>query len=179
MSAKDRGTTLLAMYGDPETAARACRCLRDNGFAADALSVLSSSPYPEEVFAVYEPRPFLQWVTLAGGVVGIGGGVLLTVGTSLLYPIRTGHMSILPIPPYAIITYELMMLSAIVATVIAFAVAILRGWRSRDVLFDQTVHEDQIGVLVFCADEDSIAQARRILDSCGPGTLRQASGNHL
>ena len=112
MTNKGSDITLLALYAGVEEAVRACRGLVDDGFASDALSVLSDVPIPEEVFPVAEPRLPLQWFTLAAGIVGIAAGVGLTVGTSLAYPIRTGHMPILPIPPYAIVSYELMMLAA-------------------------------------------------------------------
>ena len=178
MMNKGSDCTLLALYPGVEEAVRACRSLVDDGFASDVLSVLSDVPIPEGVFPVAEPRLPLQWFTLAAGVVGLAAGVGLTVGTSLAYPIRTGHMPIVPIPPYAIVAYELMMLAAILATMGGFALAILRG-RRRDVLSDEGVAEDEIGVLVYCENERVTERAREVLAHSDPRRIRQAPGRHL
>jgi len=178
MTNKGSDSTLLALYPGVEEAVRACRSLVDDGFASEALSVLSDVPIPEGVFPVSEPRLPLQWFTLMAGVVGIAAGVGLTVGTSLAYPIRTGHMSIVPIPPYAVVAYELMMLAAILATMGGFALAVLRG-RRRNALYDDGVAEDDIGVLVYCEDERVTDRAREVLSQSDPRRIRQASGRHL
>ena len=178
MKASGNDLTLLALYGDLEEAVLACRRLVDDGFAPEMLSVLSDVPVQEDVFPVAEPRVPLQWFTLAAGVVGIFAGIGLTVGTSMAYPIRTGHMSILPIPPYAIISYEVMMLAAILATAAGFGLAVWRGSR-RDALYDGGVDEGRIGVLVHCAEERVAARARRILEEGEFIRLREAPGRHL
>ena len=178
MKATDSDSTLLAVYGDLEEAVRTCRRLVDDGLAPEALSVLSDVPVPEGVFPVAEPRQPLQWFALAAGVVGIFAGIGLTVGTSLAYPIRTGHMPILPIPPYAIISYEVMMLFAIVTTVAGFVLAVLRGPR-RDALYDAGVDEGDIGVLVYCSEESVATKARGIIGESEPLRLREAPGKHL
>ena len=170
--------TLLGVYGGLEEAAQACRRLVDAGLSPEALSVLSAVPVREGVLPVAEPRLRLQWLAVSAGLLGIFAGIGLTVGTSLAYPIRTGHMSIVPIPPYTIIAYELMMLCAIVATVAGFALAIRRGWR-RDLLYDEAIDRGCIGVLVYCPEEDVAATARRSLDTGELVRLRQALGRHL
>jgi hypothetical protein len=178
MTATGSDRTLLALYDGLEEAVQACRRLVDGGVAPESMSVLSDVPLPEGVFPVAEPRLPLQWFSLAGGVVGIAAGIALTVGTSLAYPIRTGHMPILPIPPYAIISYEVMMLFAILATVAGFVRAVLRGGR-RNALYDVAVDEGAIGLLVYCPEAVVAAKARRIIEDGESVRLREAPGRHL
>ena len=178
MTDKNRECTLLALFAGVDEAARACRSLVVDGVASEELSVLSDIPVPEEALAVAEPRLSLQWFTLAGGFVGIAAGIGLTVGTSLAYPIRTGHMPILPALPYAIIAYELMMLVAILTTVAGFVIAILRGRRPAP-LYDEGVEHGEIGILVYCADDGAVQKARGALAESDALRIRQSPGRHL
>lgn len=161
MSASDEPVTLLGVYPTDAGAAAACRAVLDAGLPPERLAIVSEFPYPEGAFPVAEPRVRLQWVTVAAGVTGILAGIGLTVGTAFSYPIRTGHMPVLAMPPYAIISYELMMLFGIVATVIGFSLAVLRSRRRRDWPDEPLLAEGHVGVVTFCrtADEQECVRA--------------------
>jgi Alternative complex III, ActD subunit len=174
------GTTLLALYEDETQTYEAARALRASGMACEELSILSAHPFPEEVFPIHEPRVPLQWLTMAGGACGLLFGLFLTIGTSYLYPMKTGHMPILFSPPYAIIAYELMMLLAIVTTVGVFAAVMLwQRFVQKKTLYDPDIHADGVGLLVYCPDRERENAAREIITRTRPRTLRAAEGNHL
>jgi len=177
---RERGTTLLAVYDDEDVAYEAACALRDSGAGAARMSVLSAHPLPKHAFPVDEPRVPLQWLTMAGGAFGLSLGLLLTVGTSYLYPIRTGHMPVLFSPPFAIIAYELMMLSAIVSTVgILAGLVLFQRFVRKKTLYDPAIHADAVGLLVYCSDSALEETARELLQRGKPRTLSSAVGNHL
>jgi len=174
------GSTLLAVYDDEDVAYQAACALRDAGVGGARMSVLSPHPLPKYMFPVDEPRVPLQWWTIAGGAFGVSLALLLTVGTSYLYPIQTGHMPVLFSPPFAIIAYELMMLSAIVSTVgILAGLVLFQRFVQKKTLDDPAVHTDAVGLLVYCPDSALEQPARDLLGRSKPRTLKSAVGNHL
>jgi mono/diheme cytochrome c family protein len=96
--------------------------LRDAGVSEDAVEVLS--PLPLHKAALLRPaRVPLHRITIIGGLVGIGLGVMIAGGTAILYPIVTGGKPIVAPPVLGIIAFETMMLVAIVTT---FAAMLIR-----------------------------------------------------
>lgn len=121
-----------------DVAALAAR-LRQAGVPDGGIQVLSPLPLSSRASARVLGIP-LYAVTIAAGVVGIGVGVFFAAGTALLYPLMTGGKPIVAAPVVGIISYETMMLLAIVVTFLTTVISITRTnatIRSRDARIDE------------------------------------------
>lgn len=177
---KTKGVTLLALFEKKEDVFAASQKLLAAGFQQDELSVLSAFPFPHGVFPVKEPSVPLPWFTLLGALTGIVFGLLLTFGTSFLYPIKTGHMPVYPAPPYGIIAYETMMLAALTTTIGVFAAFILfQRFGQKKTLCDPAIFEGQIGLALFCKENEKVSLAEECLKEAGALKISSAEGNHL
>jgi hypothetical protein len=158
---------ILATFSDPGAAARAIRSLREQGFVVRAAM---PAPIREVVQAIGTPRSTLERATMAGALLGIVCGALLTVATSLAWPILTGGMPIVSIPPFAIVTFETMVLAASLATLVALLFRGWRGGRPRAFPENEGFQVDRIGV--FASGGDG-AEAERILHASGADGVRR------
>lgn len=114
---------LYGLYPDPEAAQRAADSLRAAGVSEAALLVASSEPWEEYQFGAYRRRTWMPWLAAGGGLLGGLTGFLLVAGTQQAWPLRTGGMTIVPLWPAGIITYEVTMLGAILTTVLTLLVS--------------------------------------------------------
>ena len=110
--------SVLALYTEEDSAADALDNLRDAGFEEGEYELLTGPPYPEGTFGEAEPEHHLFRWPLIGAACGFTGGLIITAGTQMAYPLITGGKPILSIPPMAIIMYEGTMLGAIIFTII-------------------------------------------------------------
>ncbi len=109
---------LLGLFRDIDTAAAAVENLRQVGFTEEQITSLSSVPYPDEVLTRAEDGRAYRKFALLGGAGGALAGFVLAAGTAWLYPVQTGDKPIISIFPTGIITYELMMLFAIIGAAV-------------------------------------------------------------
>lgn len=123
-------TNLKAIYGiypGPEAAERAHTALQVTfkyfGGEALAIEVVSSEAYDDYEFGRLGQRTSMAWIAALGGLVGGVAGYFLTSLTQSAYPLPTGGMPLSPHWTNGIITYELTMLGAILATLGTLAVA--------------------------------------------------------
>jgi Alternative complex III, ActD subunit len=79
------------------------------------IEVLSGEPI-HDVGASVSGKSRLPVFVLTGAVLGIAAGYGLAAATARLYPINTGGMPIVSPLPVGIVTYEMMMLMAILFT---------------------------------------------------------------
>ena len=110
--------SVLGLYTEEDSAADALDNLRDAGFEEGEYELLTGTPYPEGTFGEAEPEHHLFRWPLIGAACGFTGGLIITAGTQMAYPLITGGKPILSIPPMAIIMYEGTMLGAIIFTII-------------------------------------------------------------
>ncbi|MFA7406204.1 MAG: quinol:electron acceptor oxidoreductase subunit ActD [Pelobacteraceae bacterium] len=106
----------LGIFTNLEAASAAVQQLVRAGFTEAQIDSLSSVPYPAGVLVKNEKRSWFHWLTLAGGCAGIVAGFGLAAGTAWLYPVQTGDKPIIALYPAAIVTFEVTMLFAIMAT---------------------------------------------------------------
>jgi hypothetical protein len=140
--------------------------LRSQGVPDRLMEVLSPLPL-ESSFLSKPVRLPLHRITIAGGVVGIGIGIFFAAGTALLYPIMTGGKPIVSAPVVGIISYETMMLVAIVSTFLAMAVKIAFVQQS-GLRNDPRIDEGAVGVSVQVGDETADAHTiSRLLRDAG------------
>ena len=138
--------TVLAVFEPSSSLETLVGALRKTGVPPNAIEVISPLPLHEASFQRPVRIP-LYVMTIIAGVVGIGVGVFFAAGTALLYPIVTGGKPIVAPPVVGIISFETMMLLAIVTTFVTMVVR-LRPGHQRDVHRDPRVDDGAIAISV-------------------------------
>ncbi len=136
--------------------------LRGSGF--HDLRVFSPSPYHEIDEALESGNSIVRFFTLIGGILGCMCGFLLTILTSIDWPLMTSSKPIVSIPPYVIIAFELTVLLGALATLLGLLVNARLRRPSPKAMYDPRFSEDRFGILVRCEKED-IAKVEEILKS--------------
>ena len=109
-------TTLLALFEDINPAAEAIDKLHEMGVTDDRLNVISGVPITHKMLGRPHPWTNVSRLALGGAVIGFFIGLFLNFATPNLYAVRVGGQPLFPIPPGLIITFEMTMLFALLAT---------------------------------------------------------------
>ncbi len=159
---------VVGFFQDPGRAADAVRALR----AAGHLDVRAASPaaYPGLVEALGRPRSRLDGVVLAAAASGVAGGFALSIGTSIAWPLLTGGMPIVSLPPFVIVAFELSVLVGALVNLAALLLLGSRARRRRSVPPDGRFTADRIGVFVPGGD---LSRAETILREGGAEEVRR------
>jgi hypothetical protein len=166
---------IYGLYGDPASAQRAVNSLRQAGITDRDIAVVSSEPFEEYDFGRLDHRTPMPWLAALGGLVGGTSGYLLASMSQRIYPLVTGGMPIAPRWTNGIITYELTMLGAILATLLTLLVGIrLPDWRTR--VYDPEVSDGKILVGVLNPAEASRAELERLLLAAGAPGIKEFMG---
>ena len=163
--------TIYALYHDPDSAQRAVDSLAGSsatlGIKPGDVTIISAEPYQEYAFGRgLDPRDhhsLMPWIAALGGVIGGTTGFSLAVLTQRAYPLPTAGMAIAPLWTNGIITYEMTMLGAILATLVTLLIT-TRLPNPRPKLYDPAVSDGKILVGVTSPPEESrpaIEQALR------------------
>ena len=163
--------SILASYEYLDSTVDAIEQLRKAGFKPKAYA-----PYPDhhiEHALGYERSPVRVW-TLCGGLTGAATGLAFPTWTSLDWPSVVGGKPIVSIPPYVIITFELMVLFGALSTIIGLFVLSRLPSIKAPVLYDPEFTAGRYGVLVE-AEGSRLDEARRILKAQEPLELRESA----
>jgi ActD protein len=148
--------SIYGLFPGPHAAERATYELRDAGVEPKDIIVMASEPFEEYSFAQGESSSAMPWIAVLGGLVGGTGGFLLAWYTQTAYPqpMITGGMPLVSPWPTGIITYELTMMGAIIATVITLLVsARLPNWKPA--LYDPAVSHGKVLIGVMEPRDDA------------------------
>jgi hypothetical protein len=157
---------VLGVFQTVEEAATAVDKLVAAGCPEGVITSVTSVPYPEGVLVDNTRPSWFHWVTLAGGLIGASAGFLLAAGTSWLYPLQTGDKPIIALFPTGIITYEFMMLCALIGTMLGMFLEMgLPDFKSR--AYDPEIADGLIGISVFVNDDFTCEQAKGLLENAG------------
>jgi hypothetical protein len=127
---------------------------------------MSAEPFGEYSFSQTEHATMMPWLAVLGGVVGGVSGYLLAAYTQEAYPLITGGMPLIASWPTGIITYELTMLGAVIATVITLlATTRLPNWGAK--LYDPEISNGKILVGVLDPSDDARAELDNRLRGAG------------
>lgn len=147
----------------------AIRKFRESGY--DNLRVASPVPHHEIDEALGRRESPVRAFTLVGAILGGIGGLLLTINTSVGYPLITGGKPIASMPAFFIIVFEMTILFGAIGTV----VGLLVNARIPRVLIGPAYHsrfsEDQFGLFVFCTP-DQIESTSSIFREAGAVEVR-------
>jgi hypothetical protein len=140
--------SIYGLFPGPYSAEQAMESLRAAGIAPAKIVVMASEPFEEYSFAQGERATAMPWLAVLGGVIGGASGYLLAWYTQVAYPLDTGGMPIVAPWPTGIVTYEVTMMGAIIATVLALLIGSrLPNWKTK--LYDPEISRGKvlIGVL--------------------------------
>ncbi len=161
----------LGTFNDVETAIRAVDNLIQAGFSENNITSLTSAPYPDGVIVKTDQRTWFRWMSVGGGFFGACAGFLLAAGTAYLYPVQTGDKPIIAFFPAGIITYELMMLFAILGAIVGMFMEMkLPPWKER--VYDPAIGEGSIGISVSVDSRELMVRAGKIMEAAGALTIR-------
>jgi hypothetical protein len=111
----------------------------------------------------------MWWIACAGGLIGMSTGLGLSWLTETSWPIDVGGLPIFAWWPNLIITFELTMLGAILATVATLIVSARLGRSST--LYDPAVSDGKILVGVEGAPESRLLEVQNVLRAA-PGEIK-------
>ena len=143
------------------------------GLRQEQITLLS--PVPMAAPNSQTIPPFWPYgITIAAGLVGIGVGLFFAAGTAALYPLVTGGKPIVAAPVVGIISYETMMLMAVVVTFVTMIVRI-RAARNLTVDREARIDDGRLALSVRDVHDDQEAAIRRILEEAGAQDIRSVS----
>lgn len=160
----------MGLFPEPQSALTAAGNLKNAGFGVPELM----SPVPlegvEEVLG--EKKSVIKRFSLFGAIFGGISGFALAAGTAVLYLHPTGGRPIITIPPFLIITYELLILFGILFTVLGFFIsARLPAVTKRPYVPESAV--DKFAVSVACTNDEGFRRAEVILRDAGAEEVRE------
>ena len=138
---------MVAEFDSPDAVQQAIEASRLAGWRA--VSVCSPAFDEQLLQLVGATRsPVASW-TVAGGLVGIVGGLLLTIGTVRQWPgLIVSGKPLVAMPPFLIIVFELTILAASLASVASFLIASRRARRAAGAACNRTTTDDRFALLV-------------------------------
>jgi ActD protein len=149
-------SAIYGLFPDPASADRAFHALEAAGVSRGKIVVMSSEPFGEYSFSKAEHATAMPWLAVLGGVIGGASGFLLAAYTQKTYPLITGGMPIIAPWPTGIVTYELTMLGAVIATVVTLLTTTrLPNWGAK--LYDPEISNGKVLIGVLDPSEDSRA----------------------
>jgi hypothetical protein len=164
---------VLGVLQDPSTTTRTIRSLKESGF--ERLEVYSPVP-SHEIEEVLErgPSGVRAW-TLAGGLMGVTLGYLMTIWMAYNWPMVIGGKPFASIPPYTVIAFELTILIGGILTVVGlFVHGLFLGPPERGA-YRPAFSADEFGCLVSCPS-DQIGRVQDLLNSSGCKEVRVLEG---
>ncbi len=154
---------VYGLYADGNAAQQAVNRLRAAGLGDAQITILSAQPMEDFEFGHIDKRSWMWWIACGGGLSGMATGLGLTWLTETSWPINVGGLPIYAWWPNLIIIFELTMLGAILATVIALVGSAGLG-RNRG-LYDPEVSDGAILVGVEDPAADRLAEFQQALES--------------
>jgi hypothetical protein len=130
------------------------------------LEIFSPIPAPEieEAMDIHS-SPVGMWA-LVGGITGCTAGVLLTIGTSLGYPMVTQGKPLVSLPPFVVFMFELTILLTGIFGFVALLVHTRRPAKHLDPNYRTNFSVDRWGIFVE-AEGDRRTEAEQLVRDTG------------
>jgi hypothetical protein len=152
---------MYGLYPDGHSAQQAVGRLHAAGVPDRAIIIQSAQPMEDFEFGHRDKATWMWWIACAGGLIGLAFAVGLAWLTETSWPINVGGLPIFAWWPNLIITFELTMLGAIVATVITLVISARLGRGSA--IYDTAVSDGKILVGVASPAEAGVAHVKEAL----------------
>lgn len=134
------------------------------GASVDDITTKSPIEHPD-IDEVLGPRKsHVPKFTLCGAVFGITFGFLFLAAAQANFIVQPqGGKAIIPIPSNIVLTYEMMILFAVLSTVAGFLIT-ARMFTKRSPIYSEKVGVDQIGIIID-VDDSNLDAAKALLKS--------------
>src|SRR5262245_30681531 len=152
---------VYALYEDGQTAQQAINRLRSAGVADRDITIQSAQPMEDFEFGHRDKATWMWWIACGGGLIGMASALGLSWLTEMSWPIDVGGLPIFAWWPNLIITIELTMLGAILATVITLVVTARVAAGSA--IYDAEVSDGKILVGVINPSDSALADLEAAL----------------
>jgi hypothetical protein len=142
--------------------------LEQDGVSTADIEIRSSAPLDHDVFperhGVHSRMP---WMALTGAVLGGVGLFSLVAWTSTHYPLPTGGMPLVALPPAGVITFEGVAIGAIIFTVatVLYECGLPGFWSTGTGPLDHHLADDHVLVTVKCDEAASMEWAAKALET--------------
>lgn len=147
-------TTLLAVFKDIDPAADAIEKLHEMGVSDENINVISGVPLAHTILGRPHPWTNVSKLSLGGAICGFFFGLFLNWGTPRIYEVSLGGQYIFPIPPGIIVTFEMTMLFALLATFLGvFLDSYFPNYRPLEYVTE--VSDGAIAVFFKCEETDT------------------------
>jgi molybdopterin-containing oxidoreductase family membrane subunit len=110
--------TVIGQFEDLEKLLYAAQRLKERGYQSSTLSPVSLHEEIEPMMA--EKKNPIKYFTFIGAFTGFFFGIILTLGSSMLYPLPRGGRPIFFIPPVVVLSYETTILFGVLGTLAGF-----------------------------------------------------------
>lgn len=155
-------TTILALFKDIDPAADAVEKLHELGVTDENINVISGVPVSHKMLGRPHPWTNVSRLALGGAAAGFLFGLFLNFGTPYLYTIPVGGQYITPIPPGAIVIFEMTMLFALLATFLGvFLDSYFPNYRPLEYMPE--ISDGKIGVFFRCTTDEQ----KKFVDALG------------
>jgi hypothetical protein len=169
-------TVIVGLFDGVESAASAGRALQGLFLPAGSVTTISAVPLPDGA-VVTDPHPIrFPRIVIAGWFVGAAAGLGLTLATYLLYPLVTGGKTIVSVPPTLIVTYEVAMLGALLATLFGSGREMRLLRFPPKVVHDPRIHDGKIALCVRVDGEGQAFRVTSIMKAAGGTDIRAEEG---
>lgn len=154
--------TIMALFNDIEPAVDAVDKLHNLGVTDENINVISGVPIAHKILGRPHPWTNVSRLALGGAVAGFCFGLFLNFGTPRLYNVHVGGQFYTPVPPGAIVTFEMTMLFALLATFLGvFLDSYFPNYRPMD--YVPEISDGKIGVFFRCGDSEQ----KKFIDALG------------
>jgi hypothetical protein len=162
--------TCLAKFHDPLIARTAIRELLQAGVDVHDMEVMTCQPIHGAPFLPEKHQTKLRTWALCGAAIGMIGGFSLATFTALAYPLVKGGMPIVAPGTVGLITYETMMLGAVLATLTGLLVE-LRLLNFKDLPYDETIVDGGVLLAVKCPGQTR-TPVQEVINAAGAITVK-------
>ena len=168
---KNERLRIHGIFADLYSFTQGIRSLRQAGYTV--LTALSPVPRHEIDAALEAKKSPVRFFTFAGGVLGGLGGLVLTIATSLHYPLITSGKPIVSIVPFLVIVFELTILFGALATILGMLINIRLPRFRLEPGYDPRFTEDRFNLWVTCK-ADEAQHVQDLLRLAGAEEVRHA-----
>lgn len=160
---------VLGLFDNIETTVDAVDSVRAAGIDDKHITVMSHIPYASAIFGRKSPRSWFLPFGLGGASIGVLVAFFITFITPKIYPIHVGGQELTPVPPTAIIFFEMIALFTMLGTFVGFLLQTRFPILTRQ-MYDERITDGYIGVEVR-APGDLFEQVVGILEAHGAKSI--------
>ena len=164
---------VYGLYADGAAAQQAVNRLRAAGLTDGQITIMTAQPMEDFEFGHRDKATWMWWIACAGGLIGMASALGLAWITEVAWPIDVGGLPIFAWWPNLIITFELTMLGAILATFLTLVVTARLGRGST--IYDPEVSDGKILVGVANPAESALARVEAALTAPPGAQLKKIS----